>query len=436
MKVTLAIALWTPLLTTAKDDGLALTPTMGWMSWERYVCNTDCETYPDACINEDLYMRAADLLKSEGYMDVGYTQVSIDDCWSTAERNSEGDQQADPARFPNGMKAVGDYLHAKGGKFGFYSDIGTRTCGDYIGMKGNFQRDIDLFASWGIDYLKLDGCNEDLADMPADYAEVSKILSNSGRDIVFSCSWPAYVPGNGEDNDGIILRLASGAKRSEVINVTTNPITRMLSEICHTWRNFDDVSDSWASVSSIIDFWKRNSTDDNFVAVSGPGSWNDADMLMVGNNGLSHGEERTQFALYAIFATPLFLSTDLLKVSDESKAILQNTEIIAVNQDASGQGIMLSEGKGEWWESSRVWGRALSNGKYAIVIQNDGNMGPYVKINFDITMLRAVGADVLENDKFSLRCLFGHKEVGEFSGSEFSLDVESSSSEMFIVTLL
>jgi len=418
MKLSSALLAIVASLSYAKKDGQALSPPMGWMSWQRYVCETDCETYPDSCISENLYMKATDLLVSEGYLDAGYSQVSIDDCWSTQERDDNGDQQANPDRFPSGLKALGDYMHNAGVKFGFYSDIGTHTCGGYLGMKGNFQRDIDKFVSWGIDYLKLDGCYEDIAEMHDDYTEVSKILDASGRDIVFSCSWPAYVNNHGEDNDGEILQT--------------------LSEICHTWRNFDDVADSWNSVSSIIDYWARNTTDIPFVQVSGPGSWNDADMLMVGNNGLSLSEERTQFALYAIFASPLFLSTDLTKVSPESKAILQNREIISVNQDQSQQGIVLSDisNDPDWWVNVRTFGRALSDGTYAVVLQNYGNMGPYVNIKFDVSLLSQIGASVTTESQYTMRNLYTGKDVeGTFTGDEFVVPVESSSVEMFIVTL-
>ena len=231
---------------------------------------------------------------SEGYLEAGYTQVNIDDCWFTLERDPVTDEQvADPDRFPGGIKALSKYMHDKGLKLGLYSDIGTKTCGGYIGMQDHLELDANTFASWDIDMLKVDGCYQDTDMMSDTYPELSRALNATGRPIVYSCSWPAYLdPDYGEADDAAVLK--------------------ELAQICHLWRNWDDIEDSWASVSSVIDFWKRNSTDDPFVAVAGPGHWNDPDQLMIGDNGLSIFEERSQFALWAIFAAPLIMSNDII----------------------------------------------------------------------------------------------------------------------------
>eukprot|EP00518_Triparma_eleuthera_P004149 CAMPEP_0182454530 /NCGR_PEP_ID=MMETSP1319-20130603/1124_1 /TAXON_ID=172717 /ORGANISM="Bolidomonas pacifica, Strain RCC208" /LENGTH=413 /DNA_ID=CAMNT_0024652547 /DNA_START=13 /DNA_END=1254 /DNA_ORIENTATION=+ len=394
------------------DDGLARTPPMGWMSWERFLCNTDCESYPDSCISEDLYKRQADLMVSEGYLEAGYTQVNIDDCWSTLERDPVTDEQvADPDRFPGGIKALSKYMHDKGLKLGLYSDIGTKTCGGYIGMQDHLELDANTFASWDIDMLKVDGCYQD-TDMMADtYPELSRALNATGRPIVYSCSWPAYLdPDYGEADDAAVLK--------------------ELAQICHLWRNWDDIEDSWASVSSVIDFWKRNSTDDPFVAVAGPGHWNDPDQLMIGDNGLSIFEERSQFALWAIFAAPLIMSNDLATVSPESKAILQNREIIAVNQDPAGkQGILVDE-FASGYSKYRVWARELHDGSYSIVLQNHHNMGTSVKITFDATM---IGWE--SGTKFAARDLYAHKDLGDQSGS-ITMLVNPSDVEALVVKRL
>ena len=376
---------------------------------QRYLCNVDCENYPDSCISEKLYMRQAELLVSEGYASAGYDTVSVDDCWSTFERDPVTRQQvADPVRFPNGIKALANYVHGLGLKFGFYSDIGTHTCGGYVGMADHLEIDAQTFASWGVDYLKVDGCYEDVAQMDAHYSALSGYLNATGRPIVYSCSWPAYItPDHGEANDGAILN--------------------RLSEICHTWRNFDDVEDSWASVQGVIDWWKRSDTSDPFIAVARPGSFNDADMLMLGNNGLSHSEERTQFALWAIFSSPLFMSNNLATVSSESKKILLNKEIIAVNQDSSGrQGILLFQEDHGINGLIRIWAKELEDKSFAIALQNGGTMGAGIKITFKPELVGWASGST-----FKVEDLFEHKELGEFK--EILFMVEPSNVEMIRV---
>jgi len=368
------------------------------------MCNVDCELYPDACINEQLYETQAALLISEGYLEAGYTQVNIDDCWSTMERDPVTDEQvADPARFPSGIKALAGFMHDRDLKLGLYSDIGTKTCGGYIGMQDHLKLDANTFASWDIDMLKVDGCNQDPAIMNSTYTELSSALNATGRDIVYSCSWPAYLQDDwGEANGGEVLY--------------------RLQEICHLWRNYDDIADSWSSVSDIINMWKRTDPEDPFVKVAQPGAWNDPDMLMIGNNGLSHTEERTQMALWSIFAAPLLMSNDLASVSEESKAILLNKEIIAVDQDVLGkQGYMVG-GDGDY----RVWAREMSDGSFAVVLQNACVMNRYEKITFTPDMIGWGVEQVMQ-----VRDLYEMKDLGEMT--EISMNVQPSDVEMFRV---
>eukprot|EP00490_Sorites_sp_Unknown_P013647 CAMPEP_0114695770 /NCGR_PEP_ID=MMETSP0191-20121206/71753_1 /TAXON_ID=126664 /ORGANISM="Sorites sp." /LENGTH=228 /DNA_ID=CAMNT_0001992471 /DNA_START=19 /DNA_END=702 /DNA_ORIENTATION=- len=211
------------------DNGLARTPPMGWLSWQRFRCETDCNTYPNDCINANLYEAQADRLASDGWKDVGYVQVNIDDCWSTKERDPKTNEQVpDPDRFPNGIKAVADYVHSKGLKLGLYSDIGTHTCGGYTGMEGYFELDANTFASWDIDMLKVDGCYANTSSMYIDYPNLGKALNATGHPIIYSCSWPAYISGHGEDNPPV-----------------KNTTMADIAEYCNLWRNYDDVQDSW-----------------------------------------------------------------------------------------------------------------------------------------------------------------------------------------------
>ncbi len=187
--VVAVMAIMTPV--TALQNGLAKTPPMGWLSWERYACNLDCANYPDSCINDKLYMNMADMLVAGGWKDVGYEYVNIDDCWPLQARDASNTVVADPARFPNGIKAVCDYIHSKGLKCGLYTDIGTMTCGGYPGLNTannatQSNEDIKLFASWGIDSLKVDGCYADVSTMPMTYPLVGKQLLGTKRPIMYS----------------------------------------------------------------------------------------------------------------------------------------------------------------------------------------------------------------------------------------------------------
>lgn len=312
-------------------NGLALTPPMGWMSWERYRCNIDCDNYPDECVSENLYRKVADLLVSGGYRDKGYEYLIIDDCWLAKRRDENGDLQPDPERFPSGIKNLSDYIHSKGLKFGMYEDYGTKTCEGYPGMLHSLKKDAEKFAEWEIDYLKVDGCNVDVKLMDNGYPELGRYLNQTGRKIVYSCSWPAYQEGQ------------------EML-----PDYARIAEHCNLWRNYDDIQDSYYSLVNIINHFAEQQ--EIYVANAGPGHWNDPDMLLIGNFGLSYEQSKLQMAIWAVLAAPLLISTDLSAIRPEYKAILQNDDIIAVNQDPLGiQGRRLFRR-----ENIQVWTRPIA----------------------------------------------------------------------------
>ncbi|CAG5114833.1 unnamed protein product, partial [Candidula unifasciata] len=298
-------------LVGALDNGLALTPPMGWLSWERFRCNVDCQNDPDNCISEKLYMKMADLMVSEGYRDAGYQYVNIDDCWPAKERDSNGRLVADPVRFPNGIQALARYVHSKGLKLGIYEDFGSKTCAGYPGSEFYLETDAKTFAEWEIDSLKFDGCNSDPADMPYGYPVMGRFLNMTGRPILFTCQWPGYMYGAGLKPDYAAVR-----------------------ETCNQWRNYDDVQDSWGSVLDIIEHYGKDPG--NFSAYAGPGGWNDPDELVVGDYGLSYYQQKAQFGMWALFASPLMMSLDLRSVDPAAKQLLLNKNIIAINQDPLG----------------------------------------------------------------------------------------------------
>ncbi|CAD7091944.1 unnamed protein product [Hermetia illucens] len=324
------------------DNGLALTPPMGWMHWQRFRCITDCEKFPNECISEELFMRTADVMAAEGYADAGYEYIIIDDCWMEKARGEDGRLIADRKRFPSGIKALSDYIHAKGLKFGIYEDYGTYTCAGYPGVIGYMDIDAQTFAEWDVDYVKLDGCYADIEDMDSGYPEFGRLLNATGRPMVYSCSWPVYQEYQGK-----------------------MPNYEALKEHCNLWRNWGDIDDSWDSVTSITDYFAENQ--DRIQPHAAPGHWNDPDMLILGNFGLSYDQSKAQMAIWAILAAPLLMSADMATISPDIKGILQNKDVIAVNQDPLGiQGIRVSKEK-----NIEIWTRPITpvydgNHSYAV----------------------------------------------------------------------
>ncbi|KAI2656930.1 Alpha-galactosidase A [Labeo rohita] len=296
---------------SALDNGLALTPTMGWLHWERFMCNTDCDADPQNCIREELFMEMADMMVKEGWKDAGYEFVCIDDCWPLHERDAQGRLQADPKRFPSGIKKLADYVHAKGLKLGIYADVGTSTCAGFPGSLGHYEIDAKTFADWGVDLLKFDGCYmPDWHQLGEGYVNMSIALNQTGRSIVYSCEWPLYE-----------------------------------------WQH-----QQWTSVKSILDWTADHQK--ILVPVAGPGGWNDPDM-------------QTQMALWAIMAAPLLMSNDLRNICPKAKELLQNKQIIAINQDPLGkQGYRTIKG-----DSFEVWERPLSSNRLAVAVMNRQEIG-------------------------------------------------------------
>lgn len=382
------------------NNGLALTPPMGWLDWERFRCNIDCKTYPLTCIGERLFMDMIDHMASDGFKEVGYEQINIDDCWASKERDALGRLQPDPDRFPHGIKYLADYAHSKGLKLGIYADFGNHTCGGYPGSQYHLETDAETFAEWGVDMLKLDGCYTRVQDMDAGYPAMGKALNGTGRPIVYSCSWPDY-------------QRASGIK----VNYTNIALN------CNLWRNYADIQDSWDSVTGIIDYY--GNSQDLFAWAAGPGNWNDPDMLIVGDFSLSYDQSKAQMALWAIFAAPLLMSNDLRTISAEAKEILLNTEVIAVNQDPLGkQGLRVYKNG-----NFEVWRRELSGGNLAVVLFYRATGGSAMEFSVSFETLN------ITVDAVTARDLFNHTDLGTFKGS-FSSQVNPSGVVMVQMTPL
>ncbi|MFP5205391.1 MAG: glycoside hydrolase family 27 protein [Acidobacteriota bacterium] len=315
---------------------VAQTPPMGWNSWNYFHGN----------VTEQDVKAAADALVSTGMRDAGYVYVNIDDTWE-GTRNAQGVLSSN-AKFPD-MKALADYVHSKGLKLGIYSSPGPKTCAGYEGSYQHEQQDADLYASWGIDYLKYDLCsygkimNAQAPDdkpaqmkmMIAAYAKMDKALKSTGRPMVFSLcqyghdavwEWAPSVGGN-------------------------------------LWRTTGDINPTWDRIYDLLE------QQAGLAHYAGPGHWNDPDMLEVGNGKLSLAENRSHFSMWAMLAAPLLAGNNLTAMKPEVLQILTNREVIAIDQDRLGRQARRAYADGE----VEVWTRRLEHGALAIAVLNAGS---------------------------------------------------------------
>eukprot|EP00884_Botryococcus_braunii_P001120 jgi/Botrbrau1/11008/Bobra.101_1s0006.1 len=253
-------------------------------------------------INEKLIRQTADLLVASGLADAGYKYLVVDDAWANPKRSNDGKLQADPNRFPSGMKALGDYIHSKGLLFGMYSDAGAKTCMGLPGSRGFEPVDAASFAEWGIDYLKYDNCYAPPSDWVIDrYQAMGTALNATGRPILYSmCDW-------GSGDPWVWGR-----------------------QVGNSWRTTGDITPTWQGILSCLD----NTV--GLAQYAGPGGWNDPDLLEVGNGELTVQEQRAHFALWALLKAPLMVSADLRRLKAETLDILLAQEVIEVNQDPLG----------------------------------------------------------------------------------------------------
>ncbi|MEV0978834.1 NPCBM/NEW2 domain-containing protein [Streptomyces sp. NPDC049915] len=337
-------------------DGLALTPPMGFNNWNSTHCRAE--------FNEAMVKGIADLFVAKGLKAAGYQYVNLDDCWALPQRDADGKLVPDPARFPGGIKAVADYVHAKGLKLGIYTSAGTKTCSDigFPGGLGHEYSDARQFADWGVDYLKYDNCNNQGVDAKQRYTTMRDALKATGRPIVFSiCEWGQNKP------------------------------WEWAADVGHLWRTTGDISDSWGSMLSIA---KQNLP---LAPYAGPGHWNDPDMLEVGNGGMTDTEYRSHFSLWSVMAAPLLIGTDLRKASDATYEILGNKEVIAVDQDPLGrQGTVISSAGGRW-----VIAKLMRDGSRAVALFNESSTAQRIA-----TTAQAVGLPAA--DGYTLRDLWRH----------------------------
>ena len=273
------------------DNGLGITPPMGWNSWNVFGCN----------VTEKNIIDTIDAFNSSGLLESGYNYINIDDCWQK-ERDIFGKIIPDPVAFPKGIKYLADYAHSKGLKFGLFSDAGTLTCARRPESLHYEEIDANTYAEWGIDYLKYAFCYNDYSDSKSSYIKMRDALNNTGRPIFYSlCSW------GGEE------------------------VSTWGKYVANSWRTTGGMEDNWDIMTSIID------QNNKWYEYAGPGGWNDPDMLQVGNGGMNYEEYKAHFGLWAISKAPLLIGCDITNMTDEIRGILTNPEVISINQDSLGK---------------------------------------------------------------------------------------------------
>lgn len=384
-----------PTATTERGK-LAPTPPMGWMTWNMFKGD----------ISEQLIKEIADAMVESGLRDAGYKYVFIDDLWQGG-RDNRNNIIPDPKKFPNGIKALADYVHSKGLKLGIYSDAAQLTCGGCTASYGFEEQDARTFASWGVDYLKYDYCNapEDSATARLRYKTMADALSKSGRDIVLGiCEW-------GQRNGEEWCEHVGG----------------------QLWRTSSDVRDMWKDIVNqggvgILDI----------INVTAPlskqvrhGQWPDMDMLVVGLNGkggpssdlggvgCTYTEYQTQMSMWCMMSSVLALSNDLRHLTPEDKRILLNKEIISIDQDPLGKAAerVVNEA------GHQVFVRPLANGSHAVAILNSGDKAQRLSVSFK--QLGLTG-------KYTVRDVWQHRDIAR-GATKWGGKVQAHETKVFVL---
>ena len=360
------------------DNGLGLTPPLGFNTWNRFRCN----------ISDTLIRETADAIVKLGLKDLGYVYINIDDCWMDKKRVN-GKLVPDPKRFPNGIKTLADYCHSKGLKLGIYSSAGNMTCQKYPASEGHEDVDAQTWASWDIDYLKYDNCYRSNASAQVRYSKMRDALNKTGRPIYYSiCSW-------GRDK-----------------------VWEWAKTVGNSWRTTRDIRDNFNSMRNI---YIQNV---NLSKWAGPSGWNDPDMLEVGNGKMNNREYRTHFSLWSMAKSPLLIGCDLRNTSKETLNILMNKDIIDLNQDKLGKQSVCKV----WCDKADFGSNAkhpqygvmeLSNRNYAISITNWNDRKSFNNIKVNFRQLE------LKEYRYRVKDLWTKKEMGVIT-EQFTIPILTS----------
>ncbi len=363
-----------------KFKGLAPTPPMGWNSWNTFAMKID----------ENLVKETAEALIASGMRDAGYNYIVIDDGWEAMERDKQGNLVPDPNKFPGGMKALGDYLHSKGFKFGIHNCAGTKTCSGFPGGRGHEFQDAITYASWGVDYLKYDWCYHGTANAEETYRTMGNALYATGRPIVFSlCEWGSNKP------------------------------WEWAQDIGHLWRTTGDITNCYDCQETYSLGWKYIlKSQIGLEKYAGPDHWNDPDMLVVGYVGwsanvrpthLTPSEQYTHISLWCLLCSPLLIGCDMTKLDDFTLNLLTNDEVLDVSQDPLGHQAARIAKDG----SLEIWAKDLEDGSKAVGLFNRGE---------DTATVTAKWADLGLKGKRIVRDLWRQQDLGKYEG-EFKASV-------------
>ncbi len=368
--------------------GLAATPPMGWNSWNCFAGD----------INETKVKEIVDLIVSNGMKDAGYEYLNIDDCWQVS-RDENGKIVVDEKKFPSGIKALADYVHSKGLKFGIYTCAGKKTCAGWPGSRGHEYQDAITYAQWGVDFLKEDWCSSEGQDALYSYSLMRDALQATGRPILLSiCEWGSNEPwkwGNG---------------------------------VGHMWRTTGDIMPFFVGTvywggQGIAEIIEKNA---DLYPYAGPGHWNDPDMLQVGNGNLTYDENKTHFSMWCMMAAPLLAGNDLRKVSKENLEILLNKEAIAIDQDPLGfQGRRYYD-----YGDREIWVKRLTDG-VAVCFYNRGESSWKVTHNFKGESFGP--AAINPGNTYTVRDVWAHKDLG-LNDRSYTFDVPSHGVVMLRLT--
>jgi len=364
---------------TASTGALAATPPMGWNSWNKF----------GGSVTDTLVRGIADAMVSSGMQAVGYQYINIDDMWQASNRDSSGNIVPDNTKFPNGMKALADYVHGKGLKLGLYSDRGTKTCAGKPGSYSYEAKDAQTYASWGVDYLKYDNCSPAAgSNIQTDYTNMANALKATGRPIVFSiCAWWFYT---WETSIGQLWRTGT-----DIVDSWTEDPSKSSTK-GHNFLALLDNNGGWSSRYSDASYGSPG-----LAQYAGPGHWNDPDMLEVGNGGMTDTEYQSHFSLWAIMAAPLIAGNDVRNMTAATKNILTNADVIAVDQDPLGiQGKPISTST-----TLEVWSKKLSGDQtYAVVLFNRTEASAAITVTWSSLGMTSTSATV--------RDLWSHTDLG------------------------
>jgi alpha-galactosidase len=365
-----------PQLKEIPYNGLAKTPPMGWNSWNKFQIHIDDKTVRGI----------ADTVVSSGMREAGYIYINIDDGWQ-GSRDAAGVLHPNP-NFPD-MTSLAAYVHSKGLKLGIYSSPGPRTCGGFEGSYAHEEQDAQMYAAWGVDYLKYDWCSASRVwkddDMQAAYQKMGDALQKTGRPIVYAlCQYGRNFVGTWSQQVG-----------------------------ANVWRTTGDISDRYDSMSKI------GFAMSGWAEYAGPGHWNDPDMLEIGNGGMSSDEYRTHFSLWAMIAAPLIAGNDLRNMAPATSEILLNKEVIAIDQDPLGKSGTQISADG----NIVVWAKPLASGDYAVAIFNRGTQE---------AQGTAAWKDLTWSGKHAVRDLWAHADRGQ-SADSFSATIPPHGVVMVVV---